>query len=87
MLYFQMQQGAQFQTGFPFSHANVDQARQLKRRMHPCQICGKYFPTPSKLATHSRCHTGEKPFKCLYCGKAFAKKGNLTAHSKIHERV
>jgi len=50
----------------------------------PCEICTKVFPSASKLASHMRTHTGEKPFKCPVCGKDFSQKGTLKTHMIVH---
>ena len=48
------------------------------KRPHVCRECRKGFVTPSKLAEHSRTHTGEKPHVCDVCQKGFSKAGHLT---------
>ena len=49
-----------------------------------CESCGKGFFTQSKLDSHKRKHTGEKPFRCLLptCMKRFRYKGDLSKHIK-----
>jgi len=34
-----------------------------------CEICGKNFPSHTKLKDHNRFHTDEEPYKCGICGK------------------
>ena len=55
-----------------------------KRTQHECNVCEKMFVTPSKLATHMRTHTKEKPYECDVCEKRFSRAANLKVHMRIH---
>lgn len=57
-----------------------------KNKMHQCEICKKWFPRPSGLATHMNSHSGAKPFKCPVsdCDKSFTVRSNAKRHLKIH---
>ncbi|XP_034245454.1 zinc finger protein 3-like isoform X2 [Thrips palmi] len=59
-------------------------AGNSKAGRHVCQVCGKDWPSASKLEIHARKHTGEKPFECDECGKKFTFKGNLDVHMRVH---
>lgn len=64
-----------------------DSTRSTTRRrknMHACTICGKTFPSQSKLDRHALIHTGQRPFKCVLCSKSFRQSTHLKIHQLTH---
>lgn len=50
-----------------------------------CPKCDKIFDRIGKYESHTRVHTGEKPFKCDICLQCYSTKSNLTVHKKKHD--
>ncbi|MGH0158514.1 UNVERIFIED_CONTAM: hypothetical protein FKN15_065270 [Acipenser sinensis] len=49
-----------------------------------CPKCDKTFDRAGKYESHTRVHTGEKPFECEVCHQRYSTKSNLTVHRKKH---
>ncbi|XP_023662159.2 zinc finger and BTB domain-containing protein 41 [Paramormyrops kingsleyae] len=49
-----------------------------------CPKCEKTFDRAGKYESHTRVHTGEKPFQCDVCHQCYSTKSNLTVHKKKH---
>eukprot|EP01125_Pyxidicula_operculata_P016595 TRINITY_DN572_c0_g1_i1.p1 TRINITY_DN572_c0_g1~~TRINITY_DN572_c0_g1_i1.p1 ORF type:complete len:441 (-),score=105.16 TRINITY_DN572_c0_g1_i1:299-1621(-) len=51
-----------------------------------CEFCGKMLASKTALASHTRSHVGDKPYKCTFpgCDKSFAWPSNLSHHKRIH---
>ena len=49
-----------------------------------CCHCSKSFSTLSKLKTHHRKHSKEKPFQCQICGKYYTHRNTLARHQLLY---
>ena len=77
------------------SHCGRGFFQQNKRRVHEervhlklkkavCDSCGLSFATKEDLRSHSRTHTGEKPYKCDRCDYRCARPDYLQKHQRTH---
>lgn len=54
------------------------------KKVLKCPKCEKTFDRTGKYESHTRVHTGEKPFECELCHQRYSTKSNLTVHRKKH---
>ncbi|XP_053325785.1 zinc finger and BTB domain-containing protein 41 [Spea bombifrons] len=54
------------------------------KKLLKCPKCEKIFDRVGKYESHTRVHTGEKPFECDICQQRYSTKSNLTVHRKRH---
>uniref|UniRef100_A0A7S1T5E9 C2H2-type domain-containing protein n=1 Tax=Compsopogon caeruleus TaxID=31354 RepID=A0A7S1T5E9_9RHOD len=54
-----------------------------------CNVCGRSFPRPSRLAAHMAIsHEGKSLFRCLECEGSFHSQANLNRHARmVHQKI
>ncbi|XP_075688350.1 zinc finger and BTB domain-containing protein 41 [Rhinoderma darwinii] len=68
---------------FPDGLAPIVLEKSSKKNLK-CPKCEKVFDRVGKYESHTRVHTGEKPFECDICNMRYSTKSNLTVHRKRH---
>ncbi|XP_004055985.1 zinc finger protein 770 [Gorilla gorilla gorilla] len=68
----------------PCSKSDPMYSMKRRKNIHACTICGKMFPSQSKLDRHVLIHTGQRPFKCVLCTKSFRQSTHLKIHQLTH---
>jgi len=54
----------------------------------PCEFCGKVFVNRTRLSSHMKSHTREKPYKCPECDKVFPYQASLQFHiNAAHRKI
>ncbi|CAL8111526.1 unnamed protein product [Orchesella dallaii] len=66
------------------SAPRLSRPRFMANKPCPCDICGRVFKVPSKLAIHMTMHTGERKYECDLCGQRFRMPQGLKFHRLRH---
>ena len=66
----------------PHIRINSVTLKSDKNKVHACSHCHYTFKHKSKLTSHMRTHTGEKPYACSECDYVCARKSDIKPHMK-----
>ncbi|KAL5273472.1 hypothetical protein ACFFRR_000296 [Megaselia abdita] len=55
-----------------------------EQQIYICDVCGNTYDKKSKLQTHIKNHSDEKPHECEICGKTFKHASKLSMHMFTH---
>uniref|UniRef100_A0A2I3FYA8 C2H2-type domain-containing protein n=1 Tax=Nomascus leucogenys TaxID=61853 RepID=A0A2I3FYA8_NOMLE len=68
----------------PCSKSDPTYSMKRRKNIHAYAICGKMFPSQSKLDRHVLTHTSQRPFKFVSCSKSFRQSPHLKIHQLTH---